>query len=241
MNGVSRRAPVRQIRPLPLADLRAAVLRHHDQLRRSPDPVAGQGDARCRDGWSATEFGLVNSAFQGGYALTAAVFWLARRPPRHPYRLCVVDRGLECDGSRARLCRQLRLGLLAARVGLGLGEGGNFPSAIKAVTQWFPARARLCHQPVQCRLERRRDPGACRGAPDRTDVGLAGSRSCWQRRRGSSGCSPGCRCTTILRARADWGPRSARISPAMPPMRGTQPAYSWFALLGCVGPGHSWL
>jgi ACS family hexuronate transporter-like MFS transporter len=33
-------------------------------------------------------------------------------------------------------------GFLAARVGLGLGEGGNFPSAIKAVALWFPRKER---------------------------------------------------------------------------------------------------
>lgn len=29
-----------------------------------------------------------------------------------------------------------------ARFGLGLGESGNFPASIKAVTEWFPARER---------------------------------------------------------------------------------------------------
>jgi ACS family hexuronate transporter-like MFS transporter len=33
-------------------------------------------------------------------------------------------------------------GFVAARIALGLGEGGNFPSAIKAVALWFPKRER---------------------------------------------------------------------------------------------------
>src|ERR1044071_626360 len=33
-------------------------------------------------------------------------------------------------------------GFYVARVALGLGEGGNFPSAIKAVALWFPKRER---------------------------------------------------------------------------------------------------
>src|SRR4029077_9832530 len=33
-------------------------------------------------------------------------------------------------------------GFFAARIALGLGEGGNFPSAIKAVALWFPKRER---------------------------------------------------------------------------------------------------
>jgi ACS family hexuronate transporter-like MFS transporter len=33
-------------------------------------------------------------------------------------------------------------GFFAARIALGLGEGGNFPSAIKAVALWFPKKER---------------------------------------------------------------------------------------------------
>ena len=33
-------------------------------------------------------------------------------------------------------------GFFGARVALGLGEGGNFPAAIKAVAQWFPQKER---------------------------------------------------------------------------------------------------
>ncbi len=41
-------------------------------------------------------------------------------------------------------------GFMIARVALGLGEGGNFPSSIKAVALWFPeARARVRDRAVQ--------------------------------------------------------------------------------------------
>ncbi len=33
-------------------------------------------------------------------------------------------------------------GFVGARIGLGLGEGGNFPSAIRCVTEWFPKKQR---------------------------------------------------------------------------------------------------
>lgn len=33
-------------------------------------------------------------------------------------------------------------GFAAARIGLGMGEGGNFPSALKSVADWFPRRER---------------------------------------------------------------------------------------------------
>src|SRR5207302_9320646 len=35
-----------------------------------------------------------------------------------------------------------QIGLYIARGGLGLAEGGNFPSAIKTVSEWFPAKER---------------------------------------------------------------------------------------------------
>jgi len=34
------------------------------------------------------------------------------------------------------------IGFMAARFGLGLGESGNFPSAIKTVAEWFPKKDR---------------------------------------------------------------------------------------------------
>jgi ACS family hexuronate transporter-like MFS transporter len=34
------------------------------------------------------------------------------------------------------------MGFTLARIALGLGEGGNFPAAVKAVAEWFPKRDR---------------------------------------------------------------------------------------------------
>ena len=48
-------------------------------------------------------------------------------------------------------------GLRLARFFLGLGEAGNFPSAIKTTAEWFPRRERaLADGDLQCRLEHRR-------------------------------------------------------------------------------------
>ena len=47
-------------------------------------------------------------------------------------------------------------GFMAARFALGLGEGGNFPAAIKSVAEWFPqARARAGDRHLQLRHQRR--------------------------------------------------------------------------------------
>ena len=44
-----------------------------------------------------------------------------------------------------------------ARFGLGLGESGNFPAAIKTAAEWFPKRERaFAYRHLQFRHEHRR-------------------------------------------------------------------------------------
>jgi MFS transporter, ACS family, hexuronate transporter len=92
-------------------------------------------------GWSATEFGLVNSAFQGAYGLSLIAF--GSFVDRFGIRL-----GYSISISLWSLFAALHAmvgsvgGFIAMRVGLGLGEGGNFPTAIKTVAYWFPIRER---------------------------------------------------------------------------------------------------
>lgn len=92
-------------------------------------------------GWTATQFGLVNSAFQGAYALSLLFFgwFIDRKGVRVGYALSV---GLWSLMAMAHALASSFGGFLLARVGLGLGEGGNFPAAIKTVAQWFPQRER---------------------------------------------------------------------------------------------------
>lgn len=141
MNGVSRRAPVPEIgrfRWLICALLFFATTINYVD-RQILSLVKEMLDAEI--GWSATEFGLVNSAFQGAYALSLLFFgWLVdRHGTRIGYALSI---GVWSAMAVAHVFAGSFGGFLAARVGLGLGEGGNFPSAIKAVTQWFPVRER---------------------------------------------------------------------------------------------------
>lgn len=92
-------------------------------------------------GWTATQFGLVNSAFQGAYGISLLGFgWLVDRlGTRLGYGLSIVGWSL---AAMAHAVAGSVTGFLFARIALGLGEGGNFPSAIKAVAQWFPQRER---------------------------------------------------------------------------------------------------
>jgi ACS family hexuronate transporter-like MFS transporter len=88
-------------------------------------------------GWSATQFGLVNSAFQGAYGASLLGFgwFIDRYGAKVGYVVSIAAWSLMA--MTHALVGSVR-GFLFARIGLGLGEGGNFPAAIKVVTLWFP-------------------------------------------------------------------------------------------------------
>jgi ACS family hexuronate transporter-like MFS transporter len=91
--------------------------------------------------WNETEYGLINSAFQFGYAVMMPIAgrlidWIGLRAG---YTLAVAF------WSISSMCHALagnafQFGL--ARLGLGLGEAANFPAAIKTVAEWFPQKER---------------------------------------------------------------------------------------------------
>jgi ACS family hexuronate transporter-like MFS transporter len=92
-------------------------------------------------GWTNEQFGWVNSAFQLAYGVGLLGFgWLVDRfGTKIGYAVSiaawsVAAAGHALVGSAA--------GFITARACLGLGEAGNFPSAIKAVALWFPKRER---------------------------------------------------------------------------------------------------
>jgi MFS transporter, ACS family, hexuronate transporter len=92
-------------------------------------------------GWSNEQFGLVNSAFQGAYAVGMLLFgWFIDR-----YGTKIGYAASIAFWSLAAMAHSLVAsvgGFFAARMFLGVSEGGNFPSAIKAVALWFPRRER---------------------------------------------------------------------------------------------------
>ncbi|HWD17874.1 MAG TPA: MFS transporter [Verrucomicrobiae bacterium] len=92
-------------------------------------------------GWSNEQFGLVNSFFQGAYAVGLLAFgWIVDRfGPKIGYALSIAGWSLAACGHG--LVHSI-FGFKIARISLGLSEAGNFPSAIKTVAQWFPKRER---------------------------------------------------------------------------------------------------
>jgi ACS family hexuronate transporter-like MFS transporter len=91
--------------------------------------------------WTNEEFGMVNAAFQFAYAIGLLGFGalIDKVGSRIGYALSIGAWSLAAIGHAAV---GSVTGFATARVALGLGEGGNFPSAIKAVALWFPKRER---------------------------------------------------------------------------------------------------
>jgi MFS transporter, ACS family, hexuronate transporter len=92
-------------------------------------------------GWSNEQYGLVNSAFQGAYALGMFGFgwFIDRYGTKIGYAVSIAMWSLAAVGHS--LVGSVG-GFFAARASLGVSEGGNFPAAIKAVALWFPKRER---------------------------------------------------------------------------------------------------
>jgi MFS transporter, ACS family, hexuronate transporter len=92
-------------------------------------------------GWTNEQFGTVNAAFQAAYAVGLLVFgaFVDRVGTKIGYAVSIAAWSLAAMGHA--LVGSVG-GFFNARIALGLGEGGNFPSAIKAVAIWFPKRER---------------------------------------------------------------------------------------------------
>jgi ACS family hexuronate transporter-like MFS transporter len=91
--------------------------------------------------WTNADFGNINAAFQLAYAVGVVSFGalIDKVGTKIGYAVSIAAWSLAAM-SHALVGSVFGFG--AARVALGLGEGGNFPSAIKAVAIWFPPRER---------------------------------------------------------------------------------------------------
>jgi ACS family hexuronate transporter-like MFS transporter len=91
--------------------------------------------------WTREQFGTINGVFQFAYAVGLFFFgwFIDRFGTRIGYAVSIAAWSAAAMGHA--LVRSI-FGFGVARVSLGLGEGGNFPSAIKAVALWFPKKER---------------------------------------------------------------------------------------------------
>jgi MFS transporter, ACS family, hexuronate transporter len=92
-------------------------------------------------GWTNEQFGLANSIFQGVYGFGLLFFgWFVDRfGAKVGYTVSIIAWSLAALGHAFVASIG---GFFIARGFLGAGEGGNFPSAIKATSLWFPKRER---------------------------------------------------------------------------------------------------
>lgn len=92
-------------------------------------------------GWTNEQYGYVNSAFQGAYAFGLVGFgwFIDRFGVKIGYAVSILAWSA---AAAAHALVGSVAGFRWARVALGVGEGGNFPAAIKTVAQWFPRSER---------------------------------------------------------------------------------------------------
>jgi ACS family hexuronate transporter-like MFS transporter len=91
--------------------------------------------------WSNEEYGRVNAAFQASYAVGLLLFgrFVDRFGTKIGYAVSITAWSIAALGHG--FVGSVG-GFFRARVALGVSEGGNFPSAIKAVALWFPKSER---------------------------------------------------------------------------------------------------
>ncbi len=91
--------------------------------------------------WSNYDFGRINSAFQASYGVSVFFFgwFIDKYGTKLGYAVSIAAWSAAAVGHA--LVNSIG-GFFGARVALGMGEGGNFPAAIKATAQWFPKKER---------------------------------------------------------------------------------------------------
>lgn len=96
---------------------------------------------RSTIGWSAIEYGWIQTAFQGAYALGLLIVGglMDRFGTKRGFSFAMVFWSI---AAMAHAAARSAVGFGIARVGLGLGEAGNFPASIKTVAEWFPKKER---------------------------------------------------------------------------------------------------
>ena len=98
-------------------------------------------DLRSSIGWNQIEYSHIVLAFQAAYAvgLLMAGRLMDKLGSKIGYTLAIV---LWSVAAMSHALARSVLGFGVARFGLGLGEGGNFPAAIKTTAEWFPKKER---------------------------------------------------------------------------------------------------
>jgi len=91
--------------------------------------------------WSETDFAHIIMAFTAAYAIGLLSFgWLIDKVgTKWGYSISLIIWSIA--GMLHALARSV-LHFVIARIGLGIGEAGNFPAGMKAISEWFPKKER---------------------------------------------------------------------------------------------------
>jgi ACS family hexuronate transporter-like MFS transporter len=92
-------------------------------------------------GWSEDDYGNIVTAFQAAYALGFLFMgWLIDKfGPKIGYAIAIA---IWTVGHVAHGFASSVTSFMAARVVLGVGEAGHFPSVVRASSEWFPQKER---------------------------------------------------------------------------------------------------
>ncbi len=92
-------------------------------------------------GWSENDYGNIVTAFQAAYAMGFLLMgWLIDRfGPKVGYAIAI---SIWTVGHVAHGFASSVISFMMARVILGVGEAGHFPSAVRASSEWFPQKER---------------------------------------------------------------------------------------------------
>ncbi len=91
--------------------------------------------------WSETDFAHIVMAFQAAYAVGLLGFgWVIDKiGTKAGYSITIIIWSIA--GMLHAVARSVS-GFSWARLGLGIGEAGNYPAAVKTVAEWFPKKER---------------------------------------------------------------------------------------------------
>jgi MFS transporter, ACS family, hexuronate transporter len=91
--------------------------------------------------WTETDFAHIVMAFTAAYAIGLLILgrFIDKAGTRIGYSVIIIIWSVA--GMFHAMARSA-LHFIFARIGLGLGEAGNFPAAMKTVSEWFPKKER---------------------------------------------------------------------------------------------------
>ncbi|WP_372751100.1 MFS transporter [Labilibaculum sp.] len=94
--------------------------------------------------WTNTDFGYINMSFKAAYAIGMLTMGgiIDRFGTRIGYTTAIAIWSFFGVLHAAVRPAFALVGFIGARFGLGLGEAGNFPAAVKTVAEWFPKQDR---------------------------------------------------------------------------------------------------